>query len=90
MCPGKPVNCGLQESKGDTVGGKGEIEDGRRGLVGRKEEVEEERDSGEVKYNEGCREMRLSGKGNRRKGRNRRGDRKVRRRGNEIDRKHIL
>lgn len=34
MCPGKPVNRGLQESMGDTEGGKGEIADGRRGLVG--------------------------------------------------------
>lgn len=29
---GKPVNCGLQESKGDTESGTGEMADGRRGL----------------------------------------------------------
>lgn len=52
MCPGKPVNCGLQESKGDTEGGKGEMSDGRRELV--VERCEEgqtrERDGVQVNY----------------------------------------
>ncbi len=37
MCPGKPVNCGLQESMGDTEGGKGEMADERRGLIGERD-----------------------------------------------------
>lgn len=42
MCPGKrgkPVNCRLQDSKGDTVGGKGEMAEEKRGLVGERFEV---------------------------------------------------
>lgn len=34
MCPGKPVNYGLQGSKGDTEGAKGEMAEGKREPVG--------------------------------------------------------
>ncbi len=55
MCPGKPVNCRLRESKGDTEGGKGDMAEEWKDWLDRdlrRDRGREGRDGRQVNYSE--------------------------------------